>query len=273
MIRVKSRIFTGVVCEQEIYTMSRNSGKGKNTAPRIRFATEEDRQRHKDYIARRDFVRLVNDNFTPDSLYVTLTFDNEHEIHCPTRKMQKKDPRCSEALKEAYKEAREVASNYIRRLKRINKDVKIVLVMGRGEKSDRIHFHAIIDGITEEEIIKKWDMGYICRIENLREANYYEDVNHGRDYTKLALYLLKHWEPDQGTHRFKKTRTVVRPEVESVKIVKRNYTEEKAPAAPKGYILVETKSNDYGYLYYKYILDPAIQNQNDSIYRRKRKMR
>ena len=36
----------------------------------------------------------------------------------------------------------------------------------------------------------------------------------------------------------------------------RVYTESKPPRPPKGYILVETKSTKYGYLYFKYVLEP-----------------
>lgn len=269
MIRVKSRIFSGVVCEQEVYntTLSKNY---KSSTPRIRFKDEEERQRHKDNIARRDFIRLVNDNFTPSSLYVTLTFDTEHEIHCPSRKMKGKDSRYTEALTQAYKDANNIATNYIRRIKRKNAEAKIVLVMGQGETTDRIHFHMIIDGVEETEIINQWRYGCICRIENLREHNIYNGVDHGRDYTGLALYLINHWEPEQGSHRYKKTRNVRRPEREDAKICARHYTKEKAPIAPKGYILVEAKSNEYGYMYFKYVLDPEIQKHPDNIYRRKR---
>ena len=47
-----------------------------------------------------------------------------------------------------------------------------------------------------------------------------------------------------------------KPEREPSVPVKRNYTEDKPPRPPKGYILVESKATQYGYLYFKYVRKP-----------------
>ena len=58
-------------------------------------------------------------------------------------------------------------------------------------------------------------------------AHHYNGVDRGRDYTDLANYL------------------------------KRNYTEDKPPRPPKGYVFVEAAAMKYGYLYcYKYVFKP-----------------
>lgn len=44
--------------------------------------------------------------------------------------------------------------------------------------------------------------------------------------------------------------------------VKREYSERRPPQAPKGYILVESKQTKYGYLYFKYVLDPRAQGMS-----------
>ncbi len=103
---------------------------------------------------------------------------------------------------------------------------------------------------------EEWIYGSIVRIDHLREHNYYDGIDHGQDYTGLANYLFDHWTPEQGGHRWKQTRNARKPERETPTVAKRVYTESKPPRPPKGYILVETKSTKYGYLYFKYVLEP-----------------
>ena len=237
MQRVKRRIFSGVVCEQEVFSVSERIADIKKAEPRQRFKNEEERAAHRLGISRRKFVRLVNENFSPTSLYSTLTFDNEDEIH-------------------TFEEARRIADRFVRRLQYHAPDARIVLVKGRGKHTDRIHFHMISEGVPEKLIRDQWIYGTVVRVSNLREHNYYNGVDHGRDYTGLAEYLFNHWTPEQGGRRWKATRNLKGPEKEEPTIVKREYTEQKPPRAPKGYILVESKGTPYGYIYYKYVLAP-----------------
>jgi len=114
----------------------------------------------------------------------------------------------------------------------------------------------ISEGVPEELIRKQWIYGDVLRIEHLREHNYYNGVDHGRDYTGLANYLFDHWTPEQGGHRWKATRNLKKPEREPAKEIKRNYSENRPPRPPKGYILVESKVTRFGYMYFKYVLEP-----------------
>lgn len=236
MIRLKRRTFSGVVCEQEVYTAPtvRNY---KKSEPRPRFANEEERQQHKLNISRRRHARLVNENFTPSSLYSTLTFDLDNEVH-------------------DYIEGKKLRDLFVRRLKRKYPDAVIFIYMGRGKHTNRFHLHMISDGIPQEYIKKQWAYGSVCRIEHLRAHNFYDGVDHGQDYTGLANYLFDHWEPEQGKHRWKQTRNAKQPEKEDATICVRNYSETRPPVAPKGYMLVETKTTLYGYQYFKYVIIP-----------------
>ena len=135
-------------------------------------------------------------------------------------------------------------------------NAKILIYMGRGKGTHRIHFHMVSEGIPEDMITKLWGMGEIVRIENLKAHNYYNGIDHGQDYTGLANYLFDHWTPEQGGHRWKKAGKLDKPDREPSTEVKRNYTENKPPRPPKGYILVESKATKYGYLYYKYVRQP-----------------
>ena len=239
MKRVKQRTDSGVICELEIYNVSdAMEDVRKAKPPRPRFASEEEREAHRRGIARRRNIRKVNNNFTPASYYSTLTLDDPHEVH-------------------TFKEARRLARNFIRALKRHAPGCKIMLYMGRGENTDRIHFHMLSDGIPEDVICALWKMGEVRRIVHLREHNSYNGVDHGQDYTGLANYLFNHWTPEQGGRCcMETTSTLVKPKKEEPKEIKREYSPDKPPRAPKGYFLVETKATKYGYLYFKYVKKP-----------------
>ena len=235
-MRVKVRTFSGVVCEQEVFTIS-NRADIRKAAYKPRFENEEDRAKHRNEISRRKHVRLFNENFSPTSLYSTLTFDLENEVHSAA-------------------ECRIIRDLYFRRLKYAFPESVIFLYYGRGKATHRFHLHMVSEGIPEETIKKKWTFGEVSRITHLRAHNYYDGVDHGADYTGLANYLFDHWKPDFGGHRWKSSKNLRRPERERPKEVKRNYTEQKPPKPPRGYVLVETKANQYGYLYFKYIKEP-----------------
>lgn len=236
-MRVKVRVFSGVVCEQYVYTVSDRIKEPARAKLRPRFADEAARERHKGEIARKKHARMINANFSPSSFYSTLTFDDEHEVH-------------------TFAEAKKIRDRYARRLRYAYPDAVFVLYLGRGKSTERIHMHMISQGIPAADIAAKWGMGGVTRIKRLREHCYYDGVDHGRDYTGLANYLIAHWTPEQGGHRYKICGPYVKPEQEAPAEVKRTYTEEKAPPPPRGYMLVEGRSTPYGYIYYKYVLIP-----------------
>ena len=236
-MRVKVRVFSGVVCEQYVYQVSDRIKDTARAKLRPRFPDDAARQKHKDEIARKKHARLVNANFSPCAFYSTLTFDDDHEVH-------------------TFSEAKKVRDRYARRLRYAYPDAVFFLYIGRGKSTERIHMHMISEGIPAEVIAGKWGMGTVTRIKRLREHNYYDGVDHGRDYTGLANYLIAHWTPEQGGHRYKICGPYVKPEQEAAEEVKRTYNEERAPKPPRGYMLVECKCTPYGYLYYKYVLIP-----------------
>ena len=234
-MRVKRRTFSGDVCEQEVYTVS-NRANLKTVEHKPRFKTEAEREKHKIDISRRKHARLVNENFSPRSLYSTLTFNIKNEIH-------------------TAEECRYIRDLYVRRLKYAFPDAVIFAYYGQGEKTHRFHLHVLSDGVPEDVIKEKWGFGDVCRIEHLRERCFYDGKDYGQDYTGLANYLFDHWQPAFGGHRWKMTKNAKKPQREPAKEAKREYSEKKPPAAPKGYVLVETKTTKYGYLYFKYILE------------------
>ena len=236
-MRVKRRTFAGIMCEQEVYQVGPRVKDVKNAQPkRARFKTEEERQKHKDNISRKKFIRMILENFNPFGFYSTLTMDDENEVH-------------------TFKDAKRLRDNYARRLKRAYPDALFVIVCGRGKNTQRIHFHMMSMGIPRETIIEKWNMGEVSRVVPLREHCYYDEVDHGPDYTALANYLFDHWTPEQGGHRWYATKNMEEPQREDAKEVKTDFRPGKPPEM-KGYILVEQKTTPYGYIYFKFIKEP-----------------
>ena len=239
MKRVKTYTDSGVVREVKIFNVAEQTDIKTAKPPRPRFKDEDERAAFCLEISRKRHAQGFNANFGPTSLYSTLTFSNEYEVH-------------------TFAEARRVRDNYIRRiLYRVHK-ARIRIYMGRGKNTNRIHFHMVSEGVPEDLIRKLWGMGEIVRIEHLKEHNYYNGVDHGQDYTGLANYLFDHWTPEQGgRRRWKQTANLIQPKPSKPVEVKREYSEKRPPRTPKGYILVESKNTKYGYLYFKYVLKPA----------------
>lgn len=238
MKRVKRTVFAGVVCEQIVYTVAENTVNIKKSKPKPRFKTDGERERHKSEIARRHNALLLNNNFKAGiSLYTTLTFADEYEVH-------------------TFSEARRIRDAYIRRLRRRFPDAKIMLYMGRGKHTERIHFHMVSDGVPAEVIREQWIYGGTGRINKLREHNEYNKRDYGADFTGLANYLFNHWTLEQGGHRYYRTRNIDAPKKERTTLIMRDYSVDKPPRAPKGYELMEAESNEFGYLYFKYVKLP-----------------
>ena len=80
MQRVRRDIYSGVVLERIIYSVSDRTQKPYRPR-KPRFKTDEERARFNAEVARRAHTRIINENFTPASLYSTLTQDDEHEVH------------------------------------------------------------------------------------------------------------------------------------------------------------------------------------------------
>ena len=244
MHQVKRRIFAGNVCEQEVYTVSdRSKPSRRKGVPAPRFKSEAEYTDYKERQNRQRFTRLINANFTPASWYVTLTFDTAHEIY-------------------TFDDARRERDNYFRRIKYAYPDAVILAVMGRGKNTARIHFHMLIDGVPEESILKCWRAGSVVDCRHLKAHNICNGIDYGQDYTALANYLYNHWTPEQGGHRFKITKNAKRPIAERPKDVLVNYSPERPPIAPRGYIYVEGYTTQYGYAHYKYIKLPPKKRRD-----------
>ena len=162
MRTVKRRIWAGTVCEQLVYNVPDGIRNIDDYDPekrlRQRFKDAEERAAFLKEISRRVHFRNFMANFSPTSLYSTLTFDDEHEVH-------------------TFQEAKRIRDNYKRVLQYAYPDAVFFIYMGRGKSTNRIHFHMVSEGIPEACISSKWKYGRIKRITHLREHNYYDGVD------------------------------------------------------------------------------------------------
>ncbi len=232
-------IYSGAVLEKIVYSVSERVKEIKKSSPRVRFKTEDERAAHRFGIARRRFARMVNETFSTKALYSTLTFDRENEIH-------------------SHEEAKWVRKCFYRRLKYYYPDARIVICYGRGKSTHRFHMHMISEGISENEIERIWSYGKLESCSHLREHNYYDDgkgskIDHGCDWTALAYYIFDHYTPEQGGHYYMASRNMKAPEGDEATEIKKNYTEDKPPRRPHGYILISAKRNEFGFLHYIYV--------------------
>lgn len=234
-MRVRQDTYSGVVLETVVYSAP-DGCCVKKSRPRIRFKTEEQRIRHREAMARRRHERLFNANFSPSSLYSTLTFDDANEVY-------------------TFEDAKRIARNYMRRVQRIAPHAVIFLYMGRGNSTGRIHLHMVSEGLPETVIREKWRFGKIVDCRNLRVHNTCDGVECGQDYRGLANYLFNHWTEEIGGHRFHATRNAKQPHAEEPREIRRVYSEERPPRAPKGYRLVVAQATEFGYLYFRYIFE------------------
>lgn len=240
MEQMRRDVYAGATLEVEVTACTNpRDGDVKKAQPKLRFKDDEERRRHLLGRAKRHFVRCVNATFAPGDIYVTLTMDDAHEVH-------------------DFAGAREIRGKFRRRLKGIVPEVAMVMVMGRGKTTSRIHFHAIIKGATAAEIERAWVYGAVQAMRPLRAHNYYVDelgrkVDMGADYRGLAGYLFDHWTEEQGGHYYLATRNIRQAEREERKEVKTRYSKRRPPKPPKGYRYISCDVTPYGYMCFYYV--------------------
>lgn len=146
---VVKTIISGPIVESEIYPVYTNR---KNTPRRDKEKTSREVQKKlNDRNAKKKITRLVNTNFTPKDLAVTLTYQDHY---LPD-----------------YDQARKDIQNFIRKLKRYRikhnlPDLKYIYVIGcvdeeeRGNtKKVRIHHHMIINDMDRDVVESLWGKG------------------------------------------------------------------------------------------------------------------
>lgn len=218
-------------------TRERYNGKGR---------TPLAMQKYNDKLQYRHLTRLLNANFMPDDLFITLHYSLYNR---PTDSVT----------------AKKQLTAFLRKLKRLYKkygiELKYIKVTAIGSKG-AIHHHIVINsGVPYSEITKLWS--YSDRTPD------YKPLYANGEYSALAYYLVNQSKVGQGTadkisgKGFVGSRNLKQPE-----IIKEQYVDKvcwkEPPKAKKGYI-IDPDSIDAGvneingkpYLFYRMILDTA----------------
>ena len=236
--RVVRDTYAGAVLYKEMYTIPpRLRVPDKTVEIKPRFQSVEERKEHASRMARKRHTQLVNANFRPGDLYLTLTFDQKNECHC-------------------YADAKGLTLKYIRRIRRIYKSTVIFWYIGKGENTKRYHVHLLMNGVPEHFAVQKWTYGKIEDVNHLWAHCIYDGIDNGPNFEALANYLFDHWEPEQGPHRYHHTRNAKKPETSAYRPCRRKYSDDHPPKAPKGYKLVKSISTRYGYQCFVYVKEP-----------------
>lgn len=243
------RVYAGVTLDIPLTPVS-DQAAAKNLTrakERLRFRSPAERARHRMNMARRHFVRLVNNTFVPGDLYATLTFDDEHEVH-------------------TFDDAKRIRGLIRRKLRRACPEGNFVIVMGRGKSTNRIHMHIVAHGVPQETLERLWTWGAVLAPRPLREHNYFvgedgQKVDHGADFTGLATYLFHHWTEEQGGHYYMASGAMRQPEPEPPERVEWQYSDRQPPEAPPGYVYIGRDATPFGYYCYHYIWDPKTADR------------
>lgn len=138
--------------------------------------------------SRKQFIRLINSNFTKDDYIMHLTYSNENL-----------PPSIEDAEREVYKLIRKI--NYRRKKKKLQNAKYIYVTEYDPQKKIRVHHHLIIEGGIDRKVMKDlWTNGTRIKVEELEPDEY--------ELSGLANYLSK--DP-KGKKRWKSSKGLKKP--------------------------------------------------------------
>ena len=184
---------------------------------------------------------LLNTNFQDGDLLATFSF----HIHPPNDS----------------KEMQAFMSKAIRKMRRLNPDLKYVYVKEIGPKGSR-HVHAVIKGLELSQIKSCWEYGSVQG----------EILYSGGQYRKIAEYFIKYAAKTEQTEgaligkRWYSSQNLAKPKIKKKIISAREFRKEAH--VPRGYSL-EKDSEYYGiseYTGYEFYTYTLVKNRgpNDS---------
>lgn len=138
--------------------------------------------------SRKQFIRLINSNFTKYDYIMHLTYSNENL-----------PPSIEDAEREVYKLIRKI--NYRRKKKKLQNAKYIYVTEYDPQKKIRVHHHLIIEGGIDRKVMKDlWTNGTRIKVEELEPDEY--------ELSGLANYLSK--DP-KGKKRWKSSKGLKKP--------------------------------------------------------------
>lgn len=218
----------------------RGMRKGVGREP-VQKSPEEIQKANMKQAAKR-LARLINANFRPGDVHVTLTY----------RKENRPDPQ------EAQKNLEDFRKAMRKKYRKAGKELRWIAVTEY--KSKAIHHHMIINNINDGVFTT---MDYIRELWKGRGSPKFVQLYDDAEYTQLADYLIKETEktfrdPDSPVkQRYSCSRNLVQPKVtRKDKQIKGDW--EQDPKPRKGYYIVKDSLyngvDKLGYMYQRYVM-------------------
>ena len=193
--------------------------------------------------SRKQFIRLINSNFTKDDYITHLTYSNENL-----------PPSIEDAEREVYKLIRKI--NYRRKKKKLQNAKYIYVTEYDPQKKIRVHHHLIIEGGIDRKVMKDlWTNGTRIKVEELEPdeyelsglANYLSKDPKGKKRWKYSKGLKKPKERKSYTSfSKKKIRNMVADDTNVSIYMNSNYKS-------KAYLDHEIRYNKVNHMYYIYV--------------------
>lgn len=178
-------------------------------------------QKYNDRVAVRKCTRLLNANFKPQDLFLTLTY----------RKGSKVTPEESKKHKDKF------LRNLRRNLSRQGEELRYLGTIGIGERG-AIHHHIVISSMDPRELQQFWPYGRIdC-----------QPLHNNGEYSKLAAYICHQNRDGKGKtiagNRWYRSKNLINPQAFVEEVSAKEWREPPQPI--KGYI-IDPDSIETGY--------------------------
>lgn len=199
-------------------------------------------------------ARVINANFGHGDILLGLDYSPEgYEKVCLRANVPAESHQEPESLEAIYMAADQELTNALRRVKRELEKTGVELryvaitsdLNGKTGECVRVHHHLIINAEALSAFIAKWNLGSVQ----------YSTMRRQKDYTDIAVYLIKQVRYLPDAKKYKSSRNLVR--VVPVDRIAKNGSQLRAP---KGSVLLHAGEYRPGYpQYIRYIL-PERQN-------------
>ncbi len=211
---MKKMIYSGRVLEIEKYPVTRRGSKlprcGKNQVSRESQSALNEKN------SKKNFIRLVESNFTQDDLFITLKY--------------KGNPPGSAQLKKDFQ-------NFIRRLKYNCKKEGLpepVYMAVSHDSTARPHHHIILNKYSWDFIKSLWNKGSV-HISNLEYDSEY-------GFMQVSKYIMNEKNNNTFSKRWCSSQNLKKPKVVYKEIKRLNIYQRVE--APKGYRLIDVEITD-----------------------------
>lgn len=221
----------------------------KTRSSRIKGNTSPRKQEQNDQRAVRALTRLIHCNFSHGDMLITLTYTDDNR---PTDR----------------KDALRVLQNFFKRIKRkMDKQDQVLQYLAVTSEKDgetgepaNVHHHIIMPRMGYEVVKELWALGTVD----------YQILRNQKDYTPLALYLIRQVKGLPDGKKWSGSRTLARPIVEEIIL-----EPGEELVMPKGAELLHQgeKGPEIQSEYVRYLLPETVSQHKDRIGARIRRPR